>query len=33
MDNDIILIKIQIHFLNFLVNFANDAIKTEFTEN
>ena len=32
MDNDIILIKIQIHFLHFLVNFANDAIKTEFTD-
>ena len=32
MDNDNILSKIQIHFLNFLVNFANDAIKTEFTD-
>ena len=31
--NDNILSKIQIHFLNFLVNFANDAIKTEFTDN
>ena len=29
-DDDNILCKIQIHFLNFLVSFANDAIKTEF---
>jgi len=30
-DNDNILCKIHIHFLNFLVNFANDAIKTAIT--
>ena len=29
LDNDNILCKIQVHYLNFLVNFANDAIKTE----
>ena len=31
-DKDNVLCKIQIHFLNFLVDFANDAIKTEFKE-
>ena len=32
-DKDNVLSKIHIHFLNFLVNFANDAIKTAITAN
>ena len=32
-DYDNILSKIQIHFFNFLVNFANDAIRTVITNN
>ena len=32
MDKDNIICKIQIHFFNFLVNFANDAIKAEFKD-
>jgi len=32
LDKDNIICTIQIHFFNFLVNFANDAIKTEFKD-
>ena len=32
-DYDNILCKLQIHFFNFLVNFANDAIRTVITSN
>ena len=32
LDKDNIICTIQIHFLNFLINFANDAIKTEFKD-
>ena len=32
MDKDNIICKIQIHFFNFLLNFANEAIKTEFKD-
>ena len=30
LDKDNLLCKIQVHFFNFVVNFANDAIKTLF---
>ena len=32
LDKDNIICTIQIHFLNFLINFANDAIKAEFKD-
>jgi len=32
LDKDNIICTIQIHFMNFLINFANDAIKTELKE-
>ena len=32
LDKDNIICTIQIHFMNFLINFANDAIKTEFKD-
>ena len=33
LDNDNIKIKIQIHFLNFVVSFINDCLRTFFPDN